>query len=146
MTRPTPTHLKLLRGNPGKRAINRREPKPPGDLREPPPDLPAPARPYWWQAVNQSPPGLLKRIDGRVVALWATAAWLHARAAAELANGALMEPDENRAPRKSPLLAVLNHQAAIMLRAGAELGFSPSSRTRLAIAPEAPDEGFDEFR
>lgn len=37
--RPTPTHLKLIKGNPGKRAINRREPKPRREVPSPPATL-----------------------------------------------------------------------------------------------------------
>ena len=34
--KPKPTHLKLLAGNPGKRLLNRNEPKPQGDLHDAP--------------------------------------------------------------------------------------------------------------
>jgi hypothetical protein len=33
---PVPTHLKIIRGNPGKRKINKNEPKPVGDLKDAP--------------------------------------------------------------------------------------------------------------
>lgn len=33
--KPTPTHLKLVKGNPGKRKINAKEPVPPGQVRRP---------------------------------------------------------------------------------------------------------------
>jgi hypothetical protein len=36
-------------------------------------------------------------------------------------------------PLQSPYLAILNKQAQIMLKAGAELGFSPASRTRVQV-------------
>jgi P27 family predicted phage terminase small subunit len=34
--RPTPSHLKLVKGNPGKRAVNKREPKPKREIPSPP--------------------------------------------------------------------------------------------------------------
>ena len=34
--KPVPTHLKVLRGNPGKRRLNNGEPLPIGDLVDPP--------------------------------------------------------------------------------------------------------------
>ena len=45
--RPKPTHLKLITGNPGKRAINLREPKPVPKMPEPPTALSAEARQEW---------------------------------------------------------------------------------------------------
>ena len=45
--RPKPTHLKLLNGNPGKRAINPNEPKPPAELPAPPDYLSEIAKVEW---------------------------------------------------------------------------------------------------
>lgn len=45
--RPKPTHLKLVQGNPGKRAINRSEPKPRRVLPSPPAHLRARAKVAW---------------------------------------------------------------------------------------------------
>jgi len=39
-------------------------------------------------------------------------------------------------PLQSPYLAILNKQAQIMRKAGAELGFLPASRTRVQVANE----------
>jgi P27 family predicted phage terminase small subunit len=45
--RPTPTHLKVVRGNPGKRPINAAEPKPLKTLPRPPEHLSDGAREAW---------------------------------------------------------------------------------------------------
>lgn len=45
--RPTPTHLKVVTGNPGKRAINKNEPKPPADPVKMPAHLNATAKSAW---------------------------------------------------------------------------------------------------
>ena len=34
--KPVPTRLKVIRGNPGKRALNKNEPQPAGELADPP--------------------------------------------------------------------------------------------------------------
>jgi phage terminase small subunit len=49
-------------------------------------------------------------------------------------------------PLQSPYLAILNKQAQIMLKAGAELGFSPSSRSRVQVMPDARDGPFAALR
>ena len=48
---PKPTALKLIQGNPGKRRLNRREPKPPPGLPECPEDLSPGARAHWARVV-----------------------------------------------------------------------------------------------
>ncbi|AWK85039.1 phage terminase small subunit P27 family [Azospirillum thermophilum] len=45
--RPTPTHLKLVKGNPGKRGINKQEPQPRRTLPSPPDHLSDGARLTW---------------------------------------------------------------------------------------------------
>jgi hypothetical protein len=49
--RPQPTTLRLLRGNPGKRKLNRDEPQPeiPPAVPDPPPHLLPLARDEWWR-------------------------------------------------------------------------------------------------
>ena len=40
----------------------------------------------------------------------------------------------------SPYLAIVNKQAQLMSRAAAEMGFTPASRSRVALAGEAKGE------
>lgn len=144
--KPTPTHLKLLEGNAGKRAINHKEPKPQGDLFEPPGDLPAAALPFWTQAIAAAPRGLLKDLDLRVLAVWSIAAWLHSEAAKQVATSATIIQSKSGEIMQHPSLAILNKQAIIMLRAAAEMGFTPSSRSRVSSGAGDGDENpFDEF-
>jgi phage terminase small subunit len=77
--------------------------------------------------------------------VWAVAAWLHARASADLAVESIMELDKSGVPRKSPLFTVLNQQAGIMLKASAEMGFTPAARIRVAAPPQSESSEFDEF-
>ena len=43
------------------------------------------------------------------------------------------EAKNSDVPVQSPWLPIVNKQALIMLRAGQDLGFSPASRTRIAM-------------
>ena len=62
---------------------------------------------------------------------------LHREAAEKIAQYGLLTKSPNAGlPLQSPYLAILNKQAQIMLKAGAELGFSPASRTRVQVANE----------
>lgn len=148
--KPKPTHLKEVAGNPGKRPLNKDEPQPEGELFEPPADLPDIGKVLWTQAIADAPPGLLRRLDSRILFAWCMAAALHSQAAHEVATlGALVKTKRNKELIQNPYLAVMNRQAQIMLRAAAEMGFTPSSRSRVSTAPRgagsADDDDFSEF-
>ena len=59
--KPIATHLKLLRGNPGKRALNKNEPLPIGDLVDPPEWLTEQQKVAWSYAVENAPRGQARR-------------------------------------------------------------------------------------
>ena len=145
--KPRPSHLRVLDGTRGKIPADRNQPKPQGDLFEPPGDLIAQAVPFWNEAIADAPKGLLKRLDKRALAIWATAAWMHSDAAAKVARSAsIVQSTRTGEVYQHPALAIMNRQALIMLRAAAEMGFTPSSRTRINIASEDQDDNdFAEF-
>lgn len=144
--KPKPTHLRVIEGNAGKRAINKREPKPKGELIAPPADLAAAALPFWQEAIAAAPKGLLRRLDSGVLKIWATAAWLHSNAAKQLATSAAVVQTKDGNIIQHPSLAILNKQAMIMLKAAAEMGFTPSSRSRVQADPDGDDGNpFDKF-
>jgi P27 family predicted phage terminase small subunit len=69
-----------------------------------------------------------------VLVIWVVAEDLHREAAEKIAQYGLLTKSPNAGlPLQSPYLAILNKQAQIMLKAGAELGLSPSSRTRVQV-------------
>jgi P27 family predicted phage terminase small subunit len=132
--RPKPTQLKELEGNPGKRPLNKRELKPKGDLYAAPAWMSDTQREGWAYAITHAPYGLLKQLDRSILAIWVVAEDLHREAAEKVTQFGLLTKSPNAGlPLQSPYLAILNKQAQIMLKAGAELGFSPSSRTRVQV-------------
>lgn len=68
--KPKPTNLKLVQGNPGKRPINKGEPKPPaGDALTPPAFLNAPAKVEWARVLGDLQRcGLVTTIDRAALA------------------------------------------------------------------------------
>jgi len=143
--KPKPTHLKLLDGNPGKGPINRNEPQPEGALILPPPDLPPGAVPFWEQAIADAPGGLLKMLDLRMLFIWSCAAWQHSDAAGKVAASGSMLRSAEGVLYQNPLLAVMNRQALIMMRAASEMGFTPTSRSRIKVDPSEAGNAFAEF-
>lgn len=137
--RPKPTQLRLLQGNAGKRALRSNEPRPHGDLFEAPADLPAGAVPFWTRAIADAPQGLLKRLDQRLLFTWAVAAWLHSDAIAKLSASTLLARTKSGELIQNPYLPIVNRQAEIMRKCASEMGFTPTSRSRIQVEPEAED-------
>ena len=132
--KPKPTALREMEGNPGKRPLNKREPQSKGELYAAPEWMSAAQREGWAYAVTNAPYGLLKQLDRSVLSIWVVAEDLHREAAEKITQYGLLTKSPNAGlPLQSPYLAILNKQAQIMLKAGAELGFSPSSRTRVQL-------------
>lgn len=94
----------------------------------------------WVFALTNAPPGLLKRLDRGLLAVWVVAEDIHRRAVLGLETTDLMVrfPGSMQV-QQSPYLAVVNKQAQILARVAAELGFSPASRPRALEAPSPGD-------
>jgi P27 family predicted phage terminase small subunit len=112
---PTPTHLKLLRGNPGKRALPVDEPQPliPPTCPDPPTFLAGHAADEWWRVAPGL--GLLTRIDVACLgaycqsyARWRTAEEALARPADRDAHtGALLVRTADGNAKRNPLLRII---------------------------------------
>lgn len=135
-----PTSLKLVAGNPGKRALNKREPKPTGNLYDPPDWFTDEQKTGWVYAIECAPFGLLKRVDRSTLVAWVVAEDLHRQAVQKLNAGAMLINTPNGMPVQSPYLAIINKQAAIMLKAASEMGFTPASRSRVEVSDDEQEQ------
>jgi P27 family predicted phage terminase small subunit len=148
---PTPTNLRILRGNPSKRPLPAGEPEParapaiPG----PPAYLTGYARDEWWSI---SPElyrlGLLAVIDVAPLAAycqaygrWRTAEESLARMAANdhLMSGLIIKSRTGEAVT-NPLVGVSRRAANDMVRYANEFGLTPAARTRLAAGPNGEQQ------
>jgi len=145
--KPTPTSIKLVRGNPGKRAINKKEPIPSGNLTAPPDWLTEDQKAGWAYAIAGAPLGLLKHLDRSVLAIWVVAEDLHRQASIAVSKFGLITKSPSKGePMQNPYLPIINRQAQIMLKAAAEMGFTPSSRSRLSVeGQDGEDDPAEEF-
>jgi P27 family predicted phage terminase small subunit len=154
--KPKPTYLKLLNGNPGKRALNEQEPKPEAALPTPPAELCEDAKLEWERVaplLHQL--GTLCEIDRAALAAYCQAygRWLKAeRAIAIMAErdqltSGLMIKTTNGNPIQNSLVGIANRAMVDMVRYAAEFGMTPSARSRIAKDPFAPDpqESFSQF-
>ncbi len=134
--KPKPTLLKVLNGNPGKRPLNQREPKPTGDLKDPPDHFSQEQTDIWNYAIAHAPKGLLKNIDLSVLEIWTTSFALYREAERLLKQAGPTVSSPNGLLMPHPSIAIMNKQAGNMMKAAAEMGFTPSSRSRIAVDPE----------
>lgn len=145
---PMPTHLKLLRGNPGKQAINRDEPQPliTEELPEPPTFLAPHAQEEWRRMVGElHRMKLLTIVDIHPLAAYCQsyARWRAAEEAlARLAerdpvNAGLIIKTTNGNAIENPLVTMAHRAARDMCRYAGEFGFTPAARSRIAVSDSA---------
>lgn len=139
-TKPVPAVLRQLHGNPRKDALPTDIPEGQGLLWAPPAWMDDQQRDQWDYALANAPPTLLTNTDREVLAIWVVAAVEHAKAVLEVRRiGQVIKTKDGNAIQ-SPFVGIMNRQALIMLRAGAEMGFSPAARMALA-SPGEPHAG-----
>ncbi len=137
--RPKPTRLKLLQGNPGKRPLNRGEPKPRASVPTCPTQLSPAAKREWNRVAKElAALGLLTRIDRAALAAYceAWATWLDAIEKVQR-HGPVVKAPDSGFPMQSPYLSVANQAQKQMRAYLVEFGMTPSSRTRISTVPEA---------
>ena len=135
--KPKPTYLRAIEGTADQKRHQRPdEPQPERDLLVPPHHLTEVQKDLWRCALATVPEGLLKEIDSSTFEAWIVARSIHAEAAGKVATlGLLVRSPVTNTPMQNPYVSIMNKQAQIMLKAAAEMGFTPSSRTRVKISP-----------
>lgn len=136
--KPQPTALKVLRGNPGRRPLNVLEPQYEATVIECPSELPPAARQEWERvAAELIRVGQVTAMDRGVLMGYCLkyAQWQ------ALETEAAQHPFVVRTPKgypiPNPALGMANKVFGLMLKAAAELGITPSSRSRVhAVAPQ----------
>lgn len=142
--KPKPSFLRALDGGASHSHVpNPDEPKPDGDITDPPPELSATQQKIWRYAIANAPPGMLKLIDASVFKVWVVAEDTLERARAEVSRLGLLVKNKDGHTIPNPYLSIQNKQAAIVMKSAAELGFSPTARPRVKVSN--PRKGQDPF-
>jgi P27 family predicted phage terminase small subunit len=139
---PQPTKLKLVHGNPGKRPLNTKEPKPPRTRPERPDWLTGEARTAWDElAPLLDSMGVLTSIDGNALAryckLWGR--WVTLSAAIEKHGEVYPTKDKNGNPlglRILPQVRIVESLSAELRQLDREFGLTPSARSRIDADPQ----------
>ena len=136
--KPTPTRIKALMDNPGKRPMNDAEPQFTVGA-EPPAWLDEAAQAEWWVVASElSALGMLTRVDGMALASYCMACSLLQQAQKDISIYGITVPSES-GRRKNPAATVANDMMRTIRSLGSEFGFTPSSRTRVRQPGTEPD-------
>lgn len=149
---PKPTHLKLITGNPGKRKLNKNEPKPTAGIPPVPEHLSNEAKAEWDRiAVELNAIGLLTHVDRAALAAYcqAWADWVEAeeqlrrygkmvkspvKTVTRRSGGAELTETSGGFPMQSPFLPIRNRALEIMHKFLTEFGMTPASRSRISVS------------
>lgn len=154
----TPTHLALVKGNPSKRAVNKKEPKPPSGVPPIPKHFDKMGK-YWFKRIGEEldTVGVMTTLDGKALELLIEAytEYRHhcdtlEREGYTYAVYSEEEPDEGK---EREIRMIKPHPAAVMkadawkrIRAMlAEFGMTPASRSKVGAKGPAEVDPLDEF-
>ena len=140
---PTPTKLKVLQGNPGKRALNRAEPQPRPISPDCPEFLNEGARQIWAGLVDElDTMGVLTRVDESTFAAYC-AAYEEAQTLDKFLNehGLTVTSQQSGYIQQRPEVAIRNKAWDRVAKFGSELGIGAASRSRIEVKkPDGSDK------
>jgi P27 family predicted phage terminase small subunit len=133
--KPKPSHLRVVDGNPGRRPLNEDEPQTKAEIPDAPPHwLSDTAKDVYTTTLKDCPEGLLRDLDLSMFARWCFHHDQFRQAQDAVSRyGQFVKNGKSPVPAQNPALAVANKQSLIMAKLEAEMGFTPSSRSRVRI-------------
>lgn len=145
--RPKPTALKELAGNPGKRALNKNEPKFSG-LPTCPSHLDKQAKAEWKRVSKElSAVGLLTAVDRAALAAYCQcwSRWVQAEQKIQ-ETSLVVKAAKSGYPIQNPFVSIANTALDLMKKFLTEFGLTPASRSRLSVdADKSTDDPFVAF-
>lgn len=144
--KPKPTALRKAQGNPGHRPLNKNEPQPTG-IPKCPPHLDAAAKREWKRiGAELIALGLLTSVDRAALAAYCASwsRWVHADEQVQK-FGAVIKSPKSGYPVPNPYVSVGNTALDHMRKFLTEFGMTPSSRSRIQVAPTDAADPFAEF-
>ncbi len=139
---PTPTHLRVVRGD-RKDRINTAEPKPKKAKPRCPAWLSKDAQAIWRRTAKQlDAMGILFEADQDILATYAVAVVNHQRATELVDQQGLLVEGRRDGLVTNPALRAQRDAAQLIRQLAGELGLTPSSRSRLTTEATADDGDF----
>ena len=143
--RPKPTKLRILAGNPGKRALNPNEPEPESTAKCPS-WLEGDALAEWKRlAPELESLGLLSNLDSAALVCYCESYERWRQAQAQLKLGGLVLVASNGSQYPSPWVAISNTAMDKMRSFLIEFGMTPSARSKVTVTPKHERNEWDDF-
>lgn len=146
--KPKPTALKRLQGNPGKRPLNDREPKPPRarSVRVPKGRLPADGQRLWRAlAPVLQEMGVLSEGDLPALEMLCLHYSVARDAVTMLEEDGLTVDTVQGGVKKHPAAAVLVENSRLLRAYLSDFGLTPASRVRLKVDPDEKEQSLAEL-
>lgn len=141
---PTPTNLRLLKGNPGKRAINKNEPQGNADAVKMPSGLTARGKKVWRKVAPMlQSAGLLTDLDVLALKGLCDAYADYEDYREQVAQSSPIIKAPSGYPVQNPLISIERKAWEKFMRLMAEFGMTPAARSRIQV--EQPDDEGDEL-
>ena len=140
--RPTPTALRVVRGNPGKRPLPKSEPHPAVRLPPAPSWLTPEAKAEWKRTGEKLlRVGVMTETDTTALLLYCET-WARWKDAQDqlVKFGPIVQQGKNKYLAQSPYLQIANKAAEQLTKLLVEFGMTPSSRSRVASAKPPVEE------
>lgn len=148
---PTPTAIRLIQGNPGKRAINRHEPQPGQASSEPPAFLTGEAREHWFRlfpivssmrVMTEADVDDLATLCRELATYWNCQRVLDEQGrvyeVTTKSGGVLLMP--------RPEVGMANAALANIIRLSDRFGLNPAYRSKVKVEPPPVDDPLEELR
>ena len=144
--KPKPTKFKQLAGNPGKRALNKREPVPVSKIPECPPHLNKIAKAEWKRITMELDAlGLIGEIDRAALAACCSAWADFVEASDALEDEGAVSENAQGSPIRNPWMLIKKQAMDQVVRFYAEFGMTPSSRSRVQSDKDTPEEELEKM-
>jgi len=146
--KPLPTRLKVIQGNRGKRPLNLQEPQPDELTTAPPSELEDKlARKEWRRTIV---PAIERRqitSADRVAAIAHCELWATWRSQLEAAakHAHVVAAGKNQYPIPNPARGMANKTLGFLIKIDAELGLTPSSRSRVKVSESSSSDKLQKF-
>ena len=140
--KPKPTELKLLEGNPGKRPVNEKEPKPKKQAPRCPSWLEPEAKKEWKRmSKTLESIGVLTQVDGAAFAGYCQAYARWKEAEEFLTKHGTIFKTPSGYIQQVPQVSIAQTYLKVMKDFCSEFGLTPAARTRIQIDTEAGETG-----
>lgn len=142
--KPLPTALKLIKGNPGKRPLNKFEPSPVRKIPACPKHLTSIARIEWRRIVKELDRlGLMTCMDRSALAAYCQAYGRWVEAEEKVSERGFVVKTVSGNIIQNPYLAIANKSMDHMYKFLTEFGMTPSSRSRISTKGDTVNNEWD---